>query len=163
MSRLFWRTFLDAFTFNTVTISGDKMRQWRALAEQSQTVTDGPWFVTKEDLVGGWCVRTINEPPSSGRGITIADFIREEDARLCATARNLQGRNHEADAGLRAATTDRLAIAENGQLYLKPPRRLTLVYGEQTGKINVAVSPEPLACVLTPLAYQLSGGASVLP
>lgn len=53
--------------------------------------------------------------------------------------------------------------AENGQLYLKPPRRLTLVYGEQTGKINVAVSPEPLACVLTPLAYQLSGGASVLP
>lgn len=90
-----------------------------ALAEDSENATDGPWWVTEDDLIGGWCVRTIGQPPSSGRGITIADFMRREDARICATARNLTVQT-EAIAGIRAALTADMAIAEDGTLYLNP-------------------------------------------
>lgn len=95
------------------------MEEWNYLVKDSEPATDGPWWVTENDLIGGWCVRTIGEPPSSGRGVTIADFIRQEDARLCATARNLTMQT-EAIAGIRAAETFDLAIANDGTLYLNP-------------------------------------------
>ena len=47
--------------------------------------TPGPWFARPNDLIGGWCVRTADTPPSEGPG-EVADFIREEDARLVAAA-----------------------------------------------------------------------------
>lgn len=119
MSRSFWQIFWDAFTFTRSASSGDKTEEWDLLTEDSRTAIDGPWWVTENDLIGGWCVRTIGEPPSSGRGVTIADFIREEDARLCATARNLTMRT-EAIAGIRAAETPDIAIDDDGTLYLDP-------------------------------------------
>lgn len=47
--------------------------------------TPGPWFARPNDLIGGWCVRTADTPPSEGPG-EVADFIREEDARFIAHA-----------------------------------------------------------------------------
>ena len=58
------------------------------LAEHHPHLTAGPWFVTEEDLVGGWAVRTVPEPPSTGHGVTIADFMRREDAEFCVAVRN---------------------------------------------------------------------------
>jgi hypothetical protein len=39
----------------------------------------GPWFVRKNDLIGGWCVLTEDAPPSSlaGRDSYVADFTGE--------------------------------------------------------------------------------------
>ena len=48
--------------------------------------TPGPWFAHADDLIGGWCVRTVDTPPSEGPG-EVASFIHEEDARLIAHAR----------------------------------------------------------------------------
>lgn len=118
MSRSFWKQVLSTMTWHMIPITGDDKRRWERLAKDSENATDGPWFVTEEDLVGGWCVRTIDKPPSSGRGITIADFIREEDARLCAAARNLH-MGFEAKPDVRAAETSDIAIADDGRLYLK--------------------------------------------
>lgn len=104
------------------------MDEWDLLIEDSKTATDGPWWVTENDLIGGWCVRTIGEPPSSGRGITIGDFVRREDARLCASARNLT-MQAEAIVGIRAAETPDIVIADDGTLYLNPRSSRRLLAG----------------------------------
>lgn len=88
----------------------------QALIDATQDATDGPWFVTPEDLVGGWCVRTVDEPPSTGRGRTVADFMRREDALLCVAARNAY-LGEPTDPGLATAATDTIGIDEDGHLY----------------------------------------------
>lgn len=49
--------------------------------------TSGPWFAHVDDLIGGWCIRTVDTQPSEGPG-EVASFIREEDATLIAHARS---------------------------------------------------------------------------
>lgn len=56
-----------------------------AIRARLAAATPGPWFAQPNDLVGGWCVRTVDAPPSKGAG-EVADFIREEDARFIAAA-----------------------------------------------------------------------------
>lgn len=57
-----------------------------AIKARLAAATDGPWYLQPNDLIGGWCVRTVDTPPSEGPG-EVADFIREEDAALIAHAR----------------------------------------------------------------------------
>src|SRR5690606_3717153 len=89
------------------------------LAEAAKAATDGPWFATTDDVVGSWCVRTVDEPPSTGRGRTVDDFMRREDALLCAAARNAY-LGEPTDPGLAAADTDMIGIDDDGHLYRRP-------------------------------------------
>lgn len=57
-----------------------------AIKARLVAATDGPWYAHADDLIGGWCVRTVDTPPSEGPG-EVASFIREEDAALIAHAR----------------------------------------------------------------------------
>lgn len=91
----------------------------QVLTEAAQAATDGPWFATPDDLVGGWCVRTVDAPPSTGRGRTVADFMRREDALLCAAARNAH-LDQPGDPNLAAADTDTIGIDDDGHLYRRP-------------------------------------------
>lgn len=95
-----------------------RFRIYFAFTQGTEAATQGPWYVTENDLIGGWCIRTVDEPPSHGNGITIADFMREEDAHLCAAARNMYMRT-ETPTHLRHAATADLAVGKDGQLYLK--------------------------------------------
>lgn len=90
------------------------------LNEHHPRLTAGPWFVTEEDLVGGWAVRTTPEPPSTGRGVTIADFMRREDAEFCVAVRNGLVLPRNAPIELRGAFVSDLTIDKNGWLRLKP-------------------------------------------
>jgi hypothetical protein len=56
-----------------------------AIKDRLAAATPGPWFGHADDLIGGWCVRTVDTPPSEGPG-EVASFIREEDADLIANA-----------------------------------------------------------------------------
>lgn len=94
------------------------LARWRALRRAGKAATHGPWYVTEDDLVGGWCVRTSPLPPSSGHGVSVADFMREADARLCAAARNLHlGR--PAPRYLAEGETTDLAVDADGHLVLR--------------------------------------------
>jgi len=57
-----------------------------ALKARLAGATAGPWYMQPNDLIGGWCVRTVDTPPSEGPG-EVASFIREEDAVFMAHAR----------------------------------------------------------------------------
>jgi len=37
------------------------------------------WYSQKNDLIGGWCVRTVDSPPSKCRAKEIADLVQNED------------------------------------------------------------------------------------
>lgn len=89
------------------------------LAEHHPRLTAGPWFVTEEDLVGGWAVRTVPEPPSTGHGVTIADFMRREDAEFCVAVRNGLVLPRNAPLSVRGAFVSDLIIDKNGWLWLK--------------------------------------------
>jgi DNA-binding PadR family transcriptional regulator len=93
------------------------------LNEHHPHLTAGPWFVTEEDLVGGWAVRTVPESPSTGHGVTIADFMRREDAEFCVAVRNGLVLSRNAPAGVRGALTSDMAIDKNGWLWLKSERK----------------------------------------
>jgi hypothetical protein len=41
-------------------------------------VLEAPWYVQPNDLIGGWCVTAINEPPSTGRGPAVADMVLDK-------------------------------------------------------------------------------------
>lgn len=43
-------------------------------------VLEQKWYAVKNDLIGGWCIRLEDTPPSSG-GPEIADFMNEDVAR----------------------------------------------------------------------------------
>lgn len=62
-----------------------KLNELNAIRARLAAATPGPWFAQPNDLIGGWCVRTVDAPPSEGAG-EVADFIREEDARFIAAA-----------------------------------------------------------------------------
>lgn len=53
--------------------------------------TPGPWYAMRDDTIGGWCVRTTPDPPSSDKGRYVASFVTEEDARFIAEAREKSG------------------------------------------------------------------------
>ena len=56
----------------------------RAIAKAA---TPGPWFAKANDLIGGWCVGTCDEPPSECADFgssNVADFVGEEVARYIA-------------------------------------------------------------------------------
>ena len=56
-----------------------------AIKARLTSATPGSWFAWPNDLIGGWCVRVVDTPPSEGPG-DVADFIEEADARLIAAA-----------------------------------------------------------------------------
>lgn len=47
------------------------------------------WFPQENDLIGGWCVMPVNEPPSGGC-FSVADFISERTARYIAALHNAE-------------------------------------------------------------------------
>lgn len=57
-----------------------------AIKARLAAATAGPWYLQPNDLIGGWCVRSVNSPPSEDPG-TVADFILEQDAAFIAAAR----------------------------------------------------------------------------
>lgn len=57
----------------------------KAIKERLSRATPQPWYLQRNDLIGGWCVKTVDAPPSEVPG-EVADFVREEDARLIASA-----------------------------------------------------------------------------
>lgn len=66
--------------------AAQKTLDLEAIQARLAAATPGPWYAHADDLIGGWCVRTVETPPSEGPG-EVASFIREEDARLIAHAR----------------------------------------------------------------------------
>lgn len=48
------------------------------------------WFAHPNDLIGGWCVTTVDKPPSQHApgDFTVADFIDEATARYIAELHN---------------------------------------------------------------------------
>lgn len=118
--RTFFDRFISAFAFNPIESHFYQQELQHTLAHDHPTLTVGPWFVTEEDLVGGWAVRTVPEPPSTGRGVTIADFMRREDAEFCAAVRNQLGPPRRAPIALRGAFVSDLYIDNDGDLHLKP-------------------------------------------
>lgn len=53
---------------------------WSVVGAENEPQPDGdpldiPWYPMPEDTIGGWCVMTTPDPPSTGRGFYIADFI----------------------------------------------------------------------------------------
>lgn len=56
-----------------------------AIKARLTSATPGSWFARPNDLIGGWCVRTVDTPPSEGPG-EVADFIEEADANFIASA-----------------------------------------------------------------------------
>lgn len=111
--------FITAFCFNPIESRFYRRELQQALTDHHPHVLVGPWFVTEEDLVGGWAVRTVPEPPSTGHGVTIADFMRREDAEFCASARNNLLLPRPAPIGVRGARTSDITIDQNGWLWLK--------------------------------------------
>jgi hypothetical protein len=57
-----------------------------AIKARLAAATDGPWYTQPNDLIGGWCVRIKDTPPSEGPG-EVASFTRKEDAAFIAAAR----------------------------------------------------------------------------
>lgn len=47
------------------------------------------WFAQENDLIGGWCVMPVNEPPSGGF-FAVADFVSEKIARYIAALHNAE-------------------------------------------------------------------------
>lgn len=47
-----------------------------------------PWYVQPNDLIGGWCIMPIDEPPSQGEAMIVADVISESLAREIVDAHN---------------------------------------------------------------------------
>ena len=76
--------------------------------------TDGPWYAHADDLIGGWCIRTVDTPPSEGPG-EVASFIRKEDAALIAHAR--------ADLPALVAEVEHLRATVSFLRACVPPRR----------------------------------------
>jgi len=46
-----------------------------------------PWFARENDLIGGWCVMPVDEPPSLGVP-EVADFTTQELAEHIAELHN---------------------------------------------------------------------------
>lgn len=110
---------LSAIAFNPIGARFYQRELQFELGERHPHLTAGPWFVAEEDLVGGWAVRTVPEPPSTGHGVTIADFMRREDAEFCAAVRNGLVLPRNAPIGVRGAFVSDLTIDKNGWLWLK--------------------------------------------
>jgi len=86
--------------------------------KRSEAVTDGPWYVVENDVIGGWSISTAVTPVSMGRGVVIADFMRRVDAELCVRARNNVAAGATPEI-VRSAPTSQLRVAEDGALHLK--------------------------------------------
>lgn len=117
--RSFGDRLLSAIGLNPIEARFYQRELQYGLNEHHPHLTAGPWFVTEEDLVGGWAVRTVPEPPSTGHGVTIADFMRREDAEFCAAVRNDLVLPRNAPIKVRGARTDNITIDKNGWLWLK--------------------------------------------
>lgn len=60
--------------------------EWHRLVTAA---TPAPWYAADNDIVGGRCIRTVDEPPSTCVGNTLADeVLRDDDADLIAWMRN---------------------------------------------------------------------------
>jgi hypothetical protein len=61
------------------------------LRARAQRVLEGSmqsrWYARPNDLIGGWCVMPVDEPPSGGMP-EVADFIRQEAAGHIAALHN---------------------------------------------------------------------------
>jgi hypothetical protein len=51
------------------------------------------WYARENDLIGGWCVMPLDEPPSYGVG-EVADFTTRELAEHVAALHNTWLENH---------------------------------------------------------------------
>lgn len=51
-------------------------------------VLSSVWYAVPNDLIGGWVVRTVDEPPSYGHGYDVADFMTEDIAKYVAELHN---------------------------------------------------------------------------
>lgn len=36
------------------------------------------WYAKENDLIGGWCIMSTDDPPSTQKGFPIGDFLTEE-------------------------------------------------------------------------------------
>lgn len=56
-----------------------------------------PWYPQPNDLIGGWCLMLVDDPPSQG-GLMVGDLLDEAIARHIAQLHNQQlGIEHAAD------------------------------------------------------------------
>lgn len=46
------------------------------------------WYVQENDLIGGWCAMTSDDPPSEQKGFPVADFLTEEIAKHIVSVHN---------------------------------------------------------------------------
>ena len=46
------------------------------------------WYAQPNDVIGGWCVMTVNKPPGEAKVQEVADFVTEEAARHVADIHN---------------------------------------------------------------------------
>lgn len=71
----------------------ERLRQLRG-EELVTEVMFRKWYVQLNDLIGGWCIMPIDQPPSSGC-FEIADFLSRSHAQHIAELHNawLDGRH----------------------------------------------------------------------
>lgn len=64
----------------------DEWRQLRGDALSAAMMT-ARWCAQPDDLIGGWCVMPVDEPPSCGVP-PVADFMSQQAAEYCARLHN---------------------------------------------------------------------------
>lgn len=106
------------------------------------------WYVHPNDLIGGWCVMDVDQPPSAGPG-TVADVVTEGVARHIADLHNraLDGvGGTAAGAGVPAGRAAHPAVAAAaGQL----------AAAAETAADDVDLATAVVPCVLRWAAAQL--------
>lgn len=98
---------------------GPQAEQLKPPRDRSDAVTEGPWHVVENDVIGGWAISTAVTPVSMQRGVVIADFMRREDAEFCVLMRNKLG-TATTPEHVRSAPTDQIGVGGDGVLYLRP-------------------------------------------
>lgn len=110
------------------------------------------WFAQEDDLIGGWCVVPIEQPPSSGV-FTIANFMDERSARHIAWLHNQWNQTRrQGHAGLPDLPPDAMTSSEKiYELVVTQPSHeweVLAAYADQGGAHHVAVVVRRLAQIL---------------
>jgi hypothetical protein len=67
-------------------MSADLLRRAaKEMRERAEAATPGPYYVQPNDLIGGFMVRDEAEPPSTGHGRDVGDFMTVDDCRHIAS------------------------------------------------------------------------------
>jgi hypothetical protein len=99
---------------------GPQLETVKNAPKRSDAVTEGPWHVVENDVIGGWAVSTAVTPVSMQRGAIIADFMRRGDAEFCVNMRNKLAAGSTPEH-VRSAPTGQIGVGDDGILYLRSP------------------------------------------